>query len=43
MSNNHCLKNIKKEVICAFDIGAKNPARTILEIESNNIKIIDIS
>ncbi|AOA33072.1 hypothetical protein GTPV_gp109 [Goatpox virus Pellor] len=43
MSNNHCLKHIKKEVICAFDIGAKNPARTVLEIESNNIKIIDIS
>ncbi|ADT91141.1 Holliday junction resolvase [Cotia virus SPAn232] len=33
----------QKEIICAFDIGAKNPARTIIEIENNSIKIIDIS
>ncbi|AAL69850.1 SPV111 putative DNA processing protein [Swinepox virus] len=39
MSNNH----YRKEIICAFDIGAKNPARTILEIENNIIRIIDIS
>ncbi|QHR82654.1 Holliday junction resolvase [Brazilian porcupinepox virus 1] len=32
-----------KEIICAFDIGAKNPARTILEVNNNSIKIIDIS
>ncbi|AYC44672.1 Holliday junction resolvase [Moosepox virus GoldyGopher14] len=34
----------QKEVICAFDIGAKNPARTIIEVYNNNsIKILDIS
>ncbi|QHG62672.1 holliday junction resolvase [Cetacean poxvirus 1] len=31
------------EVICAFDIGAKNPARCILEINDNIIKIVDIT
>nr|WGO62738.1 Holliday junction resolvase [Wadden Sea poxvirus] len=34
---------IQREIVCAFDIGAKNPARTILEITNNGIKIIDIS
>ncbi|ASK51320.1 Holliday junction resolvase [Eptesipox virus] len=40
-NNNTCMA--QKEIICAFDIGAKNPARTIIEINNNNIKIIDIS
>ncbi|CAC21352.1 114R protein [Yaba-like disease virus] len=31
------------EVVCAFDLGKKNPARTIFEINGNSIKLIDIS
>ncbi|AAR07470.1 114R [Yaba monkey tumor virus] len=31
------------EVVCAIDVGVKNPARTIFEISDNGIKIIDIS
>ncbi|AST09333.1 holliday junction resolvase [Murmansk poxvirus] len=36
-------RDYKSEIICAFDIGAKNPARTILEVRDHEVRIIDIS
>ncbi|QDJ95102.1 Holliday junction resolvase [Hypsugopox virus] len=43
MPHKHKHSMAQKEIICAFDIGAKNPARTIIEVCNGNIKIIDIS
>ncbi|AEN03715.1 holliday junction resolvase [Yokapox virus] len=36
-------RDSNSEIICAFDIGAKNPARTILEVRGQEVRIIDIS
>ncbi|ANS71201.1 holliday junction resolvase [Pteropox virus] len=36
-------KDIKKIVISAYDIGVKNPARTVLEIFNDSIRVVDIT
>ncbi|URQ22641.1 Holliday junction resolvase [Monkeypox virus] len=36
-------KDYSSEIICAFDIGAKNPARTVLEVKDNSVRVLDIS
>ncbi|AWU47157.1 Holliday junction resolvase [Sea otter poxvirus] len=32
-----------KLIVSAFDIGVKNPARTVLEIHNNKVRILDIT
>ncbi|AFU77044.1 m112R [Myxoma virus] len=33
----------RSEIVCAFDIGKKNPARTIMELRRDAIKILNIA
>ncbi|AUL80598.1 Holiday junction resolvase palmitylprotein [Vaccinia virus] len=35
-------KDYSREIICAFDIGAKNPTRSVLEVKDNPVRVLDI-
>ncbi|AAF17995.1 gp112R [Rabbit fibroma virus] len=35
--------NNRSEIVCAFDVGKKNPARTIMEVRRDKIRILNIS
>ncbi|AUL80291.1 VACV-DUKE-150 [Vaccinia virus] len=43
MSSPMSKKDYSSEIICAFDIGAKNPARILLEVKDNSVRVFDIS
>ncbi|CCD83294.1 Holliday protein resolvase [Squirrelpox virus] len=32
-----------RRVVSAFDIGAKNPARTVLEVSGDSVRVLDVS